>query len=254
MQKRNYKSRNRISQKRLIIGRKPLIEALNSNTSIEKIFLQQGVQGAEIAEIRKLARENDIAISQVPPVRLANMTQHPHQGVVAIAALIQYQNLDDIINQAYDNSIDPLVVILDGVTDIRNLGAIARSAYCFGAHALVIPSSFNAGITEEAIKTSAGALEHIPICRTRSVEIAIDTVKMHGLKVITTDLKGSETLNDINEQSPFAIIIGSEDKGVGNYALKQADHLVKINMSDAFDSLNASVSAGIVLHHVYNLK
>jgi len=246
-------SRPTLPQKRLIIGRKPLIEALQTNNPIEKIYFQQGAIGPEVGLIRKLAKEQHINISQVPDVRLSKMTPHNHQGVVAIAALIPYQNIEDIINQRFDQGINPLIVLLDGVTDIRNLGAIARSAHCFGAHALLIPSSFNAGITEDAVKTSAGALEHIPVCRTPSVETAIDVLKMHGIKIVVTDISGTDSLQTIKTSEPMAIVIGSEDKGVGNYAIKNADYLVKIDMQDDFNSLNASVSAGIVLHHVYSL-
>lgn len=252
--KKNYKTnRQTLPKKRLIIGRKPLIEAFNAQQSIEKIFFLQGAQGPEIGTIRRLAQENNISISQVPAIKLSKMTTENHQGVVAISGLIEYQNVEDIIQLAFEEGRTPLVVLLDGITDIGNLGAIARSAYSFEADALVIPASFNAGITEQALKSSAGALEHLPVCRISSVETAIDILKMNGLKIMTTALTGTQRLSDFQEKEPIALIIGSEDRGVGKYALKQADYLIKIKMSEHFDSLNASVSAGIALHHLYNI-
>lgn len=252
--KKHYRSNKAsLPKKRLIIGRKPLIEALNAHKSIEKIFFLQGIQGPEVGIIRKLAQQENISISQVPAVRLGKMTSENHQGVVAISSLIAYQDVEEIIQLAFDEGRTPLIVLLDGITDIGNLGAIARSAYSFDADALLIPNSSNASITEQAVKSSAGALEHLPICRAASAETAIDILKMNGLKIMTTSLMGTQTLQDIQAKEPIALVIGSEDRGVGKYALKQADYLVKIKMSEQFDSLNASVSAGIALHHLYHL-
>ncbi|HLS70938.1 MAG TPA: 23S rRNA (guanosine(2251)-2'-O)-methyltransferase RlmB [Chitinophagaceae bacterium] len=256
MNKKEKKNQDNSSRQRLIIGRKPLIEAISAGNSIEKIYLQQGVQGEEIGIIRRLAKEHAISISQVPSQRLNKMTKHNHQGVVAKAALIAYYEIEDILNNADNNKKSPFIILLDGVTDIRNLGAIARSAYAFEADAIIIPSSFNAGITEEAIKTSAGALEHIPICRSSSVETAIDLLKLHELKILTSTLEGETKISELNnfDNSGIAVIIGSEERGVGKYALKQADYKIKIPINPNLDSLNASVSAGIIFHHLYTLK
>lgn len=248
------RAKTSVPKSRLIIGRKPLLEALQQAMNIEKIFILQTATGEEISNIRKKAREMNIALSLVPQEKLDRFTQANHQGVVAIAGLIEYQPLQEIISQAVDKGETPLIVLLDGVTDTRNLGAIARSAHCYGAHALVIPTSNNAAITEEGIKASAGALEHIPVCRVPSIEQAIDTVRLNGIQVIATALQSSTAIHATDLTVPLAIVMGSEDKGVSEFVLKHADHLVHIPMPGNFDSLNVSVAAGIMLYEVHRQK
>jgi 23S rRNA (guanosine2251-2'-O)-methyltransferase len=250
----NQKSRPSLPKSRLIIGRKPLLEALENARDIEKIFVLQSAGGEEIQKIRKAAREQNIALSLVPAEKLTRFTTANHQGVVAIAGLITYQPLQEIISRAVDQGETPLIVVLDGITDTRNLGAIARSAHCYGAHALVLPSSNSAAITEEGIKTSAGALEHIPVCRVPSVEQAIDIVHMNGLQVVATALQSNTNIHDVDLTIPLALIMGAEDKGVSDYVLKQADHLVRIPMAGQFDSLNVSVASGIMLYEIQRQK
>lgn len=247
-------SKPTLPKNRIIIGRRPLIEALNGGKNIEKIFVQQTATGDEINIIKKLAREQDIPVSLVPLEKLARFTQANHQGVVAIAGLIAYQSLQDIISQAFDNGEHPLILVLDGITDTRNLGAIGRSAWCYGAHALVVPTSNNAAITEEGIKTSAGALEHIPICRIASVQQAVDILKLNGIKIVATALQTSESISSSEMSGPLSIVLGAEDKGISDYVLKHADQLVRIPMSDKFDSLNVSVAAGIMLYEVHRQR
>lgn len=240
---------------RLIIGRKPLLEALEQGTNLEKIFLLQTATGDEISAIKKKARELNIALSLVPQEKLGRFTQANHQGVVAIAGLVEYQPLQEIISQAVDKGETPLIVVLDGITDTRNLGAIARSAHCYGAHALVVPSSNNAAITEEGIKASAGALERIPVCRVASVEQAVDILHLNGIQLAATSLlSDSALIQDIDLTIPLAIVMGSEDKGVSEFVLKHADHLVRIPMAGTFDSLNVSVAAGIMLYEMQRQK
>jgi len=253
LNKPHFKSNNRpaLPKSRLIIGRKPLLEALHSGANIEKIFILQSAAGDEITAIRKAAKEMNIAVSSVPQEKLTRFTQANHQGVVAISGLITYQPLQEVISQAVDKGETPLIVLLDGITDTRNLGAIARSAFCYGAHALVVPSSNNAAITEDGIKASAGALERIPICRMASVEQAVDVLHLNGIQIVATALQASEPIHKIALDMPLAIVMGAEDKGVSNYVLKQADHLVQIPMTGQFDSLNVSVAAGIMLYEVF---
>jgi len=243
-----------LPKSRLIIGRKPLMEALQQGKNIEKIFLLQTATGEEIFFIRKKAKELNIALSLVPQEKLSRFTQANHQGVVAIAGLIEYQQLQDIISLAFDKGAVPLIIVADGITDTRNLGAIARTAYCYGAHALVFPTSNSAAITEESIKTSAGALEHLPVCRAASVQQAMDVLKLNGIKCIATALQTSGLISETDLKDPLAIIMGSEDKGVSDYVLKHADQLVHIPMSGNFDSLNVSVAAGIMLYETYRQR
>lgn len=243
--------RSSVPKNRLIIGRKPLIEALKEAADIEKIFILKSATGEELSVIKNLARKLEITLSYVPSEKLDKFTQANHQGVVAIAGLIKYQPLQGIIDQVVDKGDVPLLVLLDGITDTRNLGAIARSAYSFGAHAIVVPNSNNAAITEEGIKTSAGALEKIPVCRVTSVQQAIDTLRLNGIQVVATTLETSTDLSSAPLHEPVAIVMGAEDSGVSPYVLKTADHLVKIPMGGGFDSLNVSVAAGIMLYQTF---
>lgn len=231
-----------------------MLEALENAVNIEKIFLLQTATGDEINTIKKEARLRNIAISLVPQEKLTRFTQANHQGVVAIGGLIEYQPLQEIISQAVDKGETPLIVLLDGITDTRNLGAIARSAHCYGAHALVIPSSNNAAITEEGLKASAGALESIPVCRVASVEQAVDILHLNGIQIVATSLKSSDLITQVDLTIPLALVMGSEDKGVSDFILKRADHLVRIPMADSFDSLNVSVASGIMLYEVQRQK
>lgn len=250
--KRNTKPS--LPKSRMIIGRKPLIEALQHGKNIEKIFLLQTATGEEIALIRKKAREQNVPLSLVPQEKLSRFTQANHQGIVAIAGLIEYQPLQDLISMAFDKGEAPLIVVADGITDTRNLGAIARSAYCYGAHALVLPVANSAAITEESIKTSAGALEHLPVCRIASVQQAMDILQLNGIKSLATALHSNHLISDVNLKDPLAIIMGSEDKGISDYVHKHADQLVRIPMAGNFDSLNVSVATGVVLYEVHRQR
>jgi len=250
--RQNFRSqKTSVPKNRLIIGRKPLIEALKQAADIEKIFILKSATGEELAVIKNLARQLDITLSFVPSEKLDKFTQANHQGVVAIAGLIKYQPLQGVIDQVVDAGNVPLFVLLDGITDTRNLGAIARSAFSFGAQALIIPSSNNAAVTEEGIKTSAGALEKLPVCRVASVQQAIDTLKLNGIQIVATTLETPREISEVPLNEPIAIVMGAEDTGVSPYVLKTADHLVKIPMSDQFDSLNVSVAAGIMLYQTF---
>lgn len=240
--------KNKVPSSRIIIGRKPVLEAIEANKNIDKIFIQQSSTGQEIAEIQKLSKQKNIATSYVPIEKLNRFTHAHHQGVVALTALTEYMPLQDVIDFINEKGETPLFALLDGITDTRNLGAIARSAFCFGVHAIIIPISNNAAITEEAIKTSAGALNQISICKTPSVEQAIDTLKLNGIQIVAAALQTDENIDSIDFTIPTAVVLGAEDKGVSSYVLKTADNLFQIPMSGNFDSLNVSVAAGIIFY------
>jgi len=245
------RQKSTIEASRLIIGRKPLLEALAEGKNVDKIFLLQSAIGTETTEIKKYAKERNIPLSYVPQEKLNRFTKANHQGVIALAALIEYLPLQAVIDQVLDKGETPLFVVLDGVTDTRNLGAIARSAHCFGAHGLIIPISNNAAITEEAVKTSAGALEKLPVCKVASIQQAFDELSLNGITIAATALEKADYLNKVDFTGPLAIVMGSEDKGVSNFVLKNADQLIQIPMTGTFDSLNVSVASGIVFYEVY---
>ncbi|HVS94864.1 MAG TPA: 23S rRNA (guanosine(2251)-2'-O)-methyltransferase RlmB, partial [Puia sp.] len=229
----------------LIIGRQPLIETIRAGRAVDKILLQRNTSGDSIAEIRQLAREHHIPVQMVPVEKLASLTRANHQGVVAFAGLVQYMDLQDVIDQVVGGGKVPLFVMLDGVTDVRNIGGMARSALCTGAQALIIPDKGVGALNEEAMKSSAGALERIQVCRVPSLLKAVDTLHLNGIKVFTSQMRAERTVSELPLGEPCCIIMGSEDKGVQSFLLKAADERFTIPMAGEFDSFNVSVAAGI---------
>lgn len=232
----------------LLIGRKPLLEALEQGTAIEKIFMLRSASGEEINAIKRLARERNIPISQVPVEKLNNLTRAQHQGVVAWTSLLQYVELQEAISHVVEDGQTPLFVLLDGVTDVRNVGAIARSALCCGAQGLILPTSSSASLTEEAIKTSAGALRKILLCRIPSVQQAIDVLRLNGIQVLGTQMQGSIPVFEADLKIPSCIVMGAEDTGISKDVIRRADALIRIPMTEIFDSLNVSVATGMILY------
>jgi 23S rRNA (guanosine2251-2'-O)-methyltransferase len=232
----------------LLAGRKPVMEALEQGVNIEKIFLLRSASGPEVVTIKQKAREFNIPISLVPVEKLDNLTRVQHQGVVAWASLLQYVDLQAGISHVVEQGQTPLFLLLDGITDVRNVGAIARSALCCGAQSLILPTSHAASLTDEAIKTSAGALRKIMLCRIPSVPQDIDVLKLNGIQILGTQMKGSVPVFESDLSIPTAIVMGAEDTGISKDVLKRADQLIRIPMAAQFDSLNVSVAAGMVLY------
>ncbi len=232
----------------ILIGRKPVLEALEQGTVIEKLFLLRSATGPEINTIRQLAKEQNVPLSQVPIEKLNGLTRAQHQGVVAWTSLLQYVDLQSAISHVVEQGQTPLFMLLDGLTDVRNIGAIARSALCCGAHGLILPTSSSASLTEDAIKTSAGALRKIMLCRVPSVPQAIDILRLNGIQVMGTQMQGSVPIYDADFTAPSCIVMGAEDTGISKDVLRRADQLIKIPMVTQFDSLNVSVAAGMILY------
>ena len=237
-----------MKKSQLIIGRQPLMETIRSGRAVDKILLQRNTAGESIAEIRQLAREYNIPVQVVPVEKLDSLTRANHQGVVAFAGLVQYMDLQQVIDHVVGSGGTPLFMMLDGVTDVRNIGAIARSALCCGAQALVIPDKGTGALNEEAMKSSAGALERIHICRVASLLKAVDTLHLNGIKVFTSEMNASKKVFELPLTEPCCIVMGSEDKGVQAYIHKAADEHFTIPMAGDFDSFNVSVAAGIILY------
>jgi 23S rRNA (guanosine2251-2'-O)-methyltransferase len=237
-----------MKKSQLIIGRQPLIETIRSGHPVDKILLQRNTTGETIAEIRQLAREHHIPVQVVPMEKLASLTRANHQGVVAFAGLVSYMDLQAVIDHTVSAGSVPLFVMLDGVTDVRNIGAIARSALCCGAQALIIPDKGTGALNEEAMKSSAGALEKIQICRVESLLKAIDILHLNGIRVFTSEMGASRRVFELPLADPCCIVMGSEDKGIQAYIRKAADEHFTIPMAADFDSFNVSVAAGIILY------
>ena len=232
----------------LIAGRQPVIEAILAGRSIDKILFQKNISGDSIGEIRRLAKENNIPIQQVPPEKLHSMTRANHQGCIAIAGLVKYLELQQVIDHVVSSGETPLFVMLDGITDVRNIGGIARTAVCCGAQAIIIPDKGVGALNEEAMKSSAGALEKINICRVGSLLKAVDDLHWNGIKVFASVMNADTKVFEVNFKDPCCIVMGSEDKGVQPYLSKSADTVFSIPMAGQFDSFNVSVATGIILY------
>jgi len=236
------------TQQSFIIGRQPLIEALQSGKPIDKILLQKNTNGDNIHEIRMLAREQQVPIQLVPIEKLNGLTKANHQGVIAYTALVQYMDLQQVIDFVVTKGETPLFLMLDGVTDVRNIGAIARTALCCGAQAIIIPDKGVGALNAEAMKSSAGALEKIHFCRVNSLLKAVDTLHLNGIEVFTSEMRADKNVYELTFLNPCCVIMGDEGRGVQPYLAKAADAFFKIPMSANFDSLNVSVATGMVLY------
>ncbi|MBE7175058.1 MAG: 23S rRNA (guanosine(2251)-2'-O)-methyltransferase RlmB [Mucilaginibacter polytrichastri] len=232
----------------LIFGIRAVIEALRSGKEIESLFVQRALKGDLFHELRILLGETGTPMQLVPVEKLNRLTPGNHQGVVAFVSLITYQRLDQIIPQLYEEGKTPFVLILDGVTDVRNLGAIARTAECAGVHAIVVPLKGSAQINADAVKTSAGALYKIPVCRVDRLSQTVTFLRESGLQIVACSEKTNDEIYVPDYSLPTAIVMGSEEEGISDEIIRAADHLAKIPMFGEIASLNVSVSAGIILY------
>lgn len=230
-----------------IIGRQPVIEALRDGAKLERIFLQKNIGGEGIDEIKLLAQKLQIPINTVPIEKLHAMTRVNHQGVIGINSIIEYYDLQESINNVIERGEIPLFVMLDGITDVRNIGAIARTALCCGAQIMIIPDKGIGAINEEAMKSSAGALQRLLVCRVNSLLKAVDTLHLNEIKVYTAEMKSSIKVFDVDFKSPVCIVMGSEDKGIQPFITKAADIHFTIPMHGNFDSFNVGIATGIIL-------
>lgn len=248
---RNFKQQQQRPKKSsLVIGRHPVLEALQNGLPLERIYMQTTLHGDVIEEIKKLAFDKQVPVNKVPVEKLNGFNAGNHEGVVALKSKIRYQDLQDVISFIVDKGKTPLFLILDGITDIRNIGGIARSAFCFGVNAIVIPDKGVGALNEDAITTSAGALEQIAVCRVNSLMKAVDDLHMNGIKVFASEMTAQKSITDIDFKEPAAIVMGSEDKGIYPALIKICDEQFKIPMKGNFESLNVSVAAGVILYEV----
>ena len=237
-----------INKSSIIIGRQPLIESLQSGRAIDKILFQKNISGDAVGMVRDLAKEKNIPIQYVPIEKMNSVTRANHQGMIAFVALVQYMELQQVIDHVVGNGEVPLFIILDGITDVRNIGGIARTAVCCGAQAIIIPDKGVGALNEEAMKSSAGALEKINLCRVNSLMKAVDDLHYNGIKVFASEMTAQKNLDEIDFKEPSAIVMGSEDKGVFPGLMKICDEQFKIPMKGEFESLNVSVATGMILY------
>lgn len=231
-----------------IFGTRTVLEAIDAGKEIEKVFIQKGLQNDLIKELISKMKSLKIPFSQVPLEKINRLTKKNHQGAICFISPIQFSSLDHIIESAYSSAKDPFLVILDRITDVRNFGAIARTMECVGADALVIQSRGNALIGGDAMKTSAGALNMLPVCREENLKECIKNLRASGITIVGCTEKTDKLIYEADLNGPLAIILGSEEDGISPEYLKLCDHLVKIPMAGKIESLNVSVSAGIILY------
>jgi 23S rRNA (guanosine2251-2'-O)-methyltransferase len=232
----------------MVIGRKAVEEAIRSGKAIERIYIQNSLSQKPTEELMALATQHKIPVNRVPVEKLNGFNITNHEGCVALLARVQYHDLQEVISFVVEKGEVPLFLILDGVTDIRNIGGIARTAYCTGVHALIIPDKGVGMLNEDAVLTSAGALEKLPVCRVQSLMKAVDELHLNGIRVLASEMTAEKTTFDTDFREPVAIVMGSEEKGIYPALLKICDEKFKIPMAGDFESLNVSVATGMILY------
>jgi 23S rRNA (guanosine2251-2'-O)-methyltransferase len=245
---KNFRQQHRPKKNSLVIGPVAVAEAIRSGKQLDRIYIDPKAHTKAVDEIKSLAARHNIPVNYVPAAKLNGFNITDHEGFVALIAKVQYQDLQEIISFVVEKGEVPLFLILDGITDIRNIGGIARTAFCTGVHALIIPEKGVGALNEDAILTSAGALEKIPVCRVNSLMKAVDELHMNGIKVFASETEAAENVYDCNFKDPCAIVMGSEEKGIYPALLKICDEKMKIPMKGDFESLNVSVATGIILY------
>ncbi len=233
---------------RTIVGRQPLVEAIAAGVVIDKILLQKNATGEVLNQIRLLSKEHNIPLQFVPIEKLNSLTRSNHQGVIAFAAVIKYYEVQQVIDLTIANGETPLFIMLDSITDVRNIGAIARTALCCGVQAIIIPDKGVGALNEEALKASAGALEHLHVCRVNSLMKTVDELHLNGIKVFASEMKATKSIKEITLQEPCCIVLGGEEKGVYPALMKICDDSFHIPMKGKFESLNVSVASGMILY------
>ena len=243
-----------MKEKEMIFGIRAIIEAIEAGKEIDKVIVKRELQGDLSKELFALLKSRDIAVQRVPNERLDRFTLKNHQGVIAFLSAITYEHIEDIIPFLYEQGKDPFILVLDGITDVRNFGAIARTCEVAGVDAIVIPAKGSVTVNADAIKTSAGALLKIPVCKEQSLTNAIQFLKNSGIKVVAATERGADNYTAVDYSGPIAFVMGAEDTGVSNDNLRIADNLVKIPQFGTIGSLNVSVAAGVLIYEVIRQK
>lgn len=231
-----------------VFGTRAVIEAIKTGKTIDKVLIKKGLKNELVAELHQLIRENQISFQYVPVERINRVTRKNHQGVLAFISPIEFDNIETVLPGIYERGETPLLLILDRITDVRNFGAIVRSAECAGVHTIVIPEKGMAQIGADAVKTSAGAIHHLPICKVKNMDDTIRFLKESGVQIAAATEKGNKRYTDADYTVPVAIVMGSEDTGISASILKLADEQLKIPIKGHIESLNVSVSAALMIY------
>lgn len=233
-----------------IFGLRAIIEAIQAGKEIDKIFLKKDLSGPLATELIDLARENRVVMQRVPVEKLNRITRKNHQGAIAMMSAISYHSLGNLVPQLFEEGLLPFIVVLDGITDVRNFGAIARTCECAGADAIVIPRHGSVSVGGDAVKTSAGALLHLPVCREQSTLSAVRFLKDSGFNVVAVSEKAEISYTSGDYTMPTALVLGAEDTGISPDVIRQCNTFVSIPMFGNIESLNVSVAAGVLIYEV----
>lgn len=239
-----------IDKSQVVFGIRAVIEAIESGKQVDKVLMKKDLGGELARELLSVTREYNVPVQRVPVERINKVTRKNHQGVIAFMAAVDYYHVDDIVPALYDEGINPLVVVLDGVTDVRNFGAIARTCECAGVNCIVIPERNSVSVNADAVKTSAGALNYLPVCRERNLVKAVQYLRDSGFKVMGASEKTDLYYTKADFTGPVAIVLGAEDTGISTDVLKLCDTLVAIPEFGQINSLNVSVAGGIMIYEV----
>lgn len=243
-----------MKKENIIYGIRPIIEAVKSGKEIDKILIQTGLNNELYFQLRKLINEFKIPFQYVPVNKLNRITSKNHQGVICFISNIVYFNIENLLPGIYEDGKLPLLLILDRITDVRNMGAIARTAECTGVDAIIIPEKGSAQINSETIKASAGSLYKIPVCRCKNLKNTIEYLKESGVQIIAATEKADNYYTSADFTKPTVIIMGSEENGVSGEYLKRSDLKVKIPILGDIESLNVSVATGVILYEAVNQR
>ncbi|PCJ25031.1 MAG: 23S rRNA (guanosine(2251)-2'-O)-methyltransferase RlmB [Flavobacteriales bacterium] len=236
-----------MEKENIIFGVRPVIEAINAGKEIDKLYIQRDIKGSGLSELRNAVKKAKIAFSHVPIQKINKHTSGNHQGVLAFITPIELSDIETLIPTLFNEGKTPFILVLDKLTDVRNFGAIARTAECAGVHAIVVPKRESAQINADAIKTSAGALHKIPVCKVNNLTDTVMFLQASGINIVGCTEKTENSIYSVDYTSPIAIVMGSEEKGISNQILKICDDKTKIPMIGEISSLNVSVAAGIIL-------
>lgn len=231
----------------LIYGLHPVEEALLEHKDIDKIIISREEKKDAFVDIKKLARQNNVYVQEVPKEKLNRLTSKNHQGVIAITSPIEFQNIEQLVPMLYEEGKSPLFLALDGVTDVRNFGGLSRTAECAGVDGIIIPQRGGAPLNADAMKTSAGALLKIPVSKTASMYETLRFLQASGFQIVCCSEKGKDTIYGAEYDAPTVIVMGGEDVGISNSILKIADKIVQIPMHGTINSLNVSVAGAIIM-------
>lgn len=239
-----------ISKSDYIFGIRAVIEAIESGKSIDKVLVRKDLSGELAHELLAKVKEYGVLMQRVPQERLNRITMKNHQGVIAMISPVTYHKLENLLPSLYEEGRTPFIVLLDGLTDTRNFGAIGRTCDCAGVDGIVIPERNSVSVTPDAVKTSAGGLFYVPVCRERDVISAVRFLKESGVKVVAASEKGAQDYTELDMTVPVAIVMGSEDVGISQEVLRLCDEIATIPMLGNIGSLNVSVAAGVLIYDV----